>query len=323
MPREDVPYPTSAICSIRERIAELRDELDQLLKTINGVAGDANHEIKLISDNAALGIINDAAQHEIHLDLDTSLLPAALVDSVNGQIGTVVLDGDDLDGVTPGNSVNDDIAALQGADVTLQGNINAEATARANADATLQTNINNITASLPSATATAVAADPTIAQLVYDLGQAQSDITTLDNTTLKTTNNQLFTGRKQGWNSIGEPTSVNNLYKAVVNLGAPSSRTTTVLGLVYDRGGASFFRFTFNASLTISNQERVKLGNPVAKIGIANLSGTLYLVIGGATSNDIACLMNVYIHKGSAFTQPTPMAAQTVNATDFIEAVFP
>ena len=171
MPREDVPYPTSAICSIRERIAELRDELDQLLKTINGVAGDANHEIKFISDNAALGIINDAAQHEIHLDLDVSQLPAALVDSVNGQIGTVVLDGDDLDGVTPGNSVNDDIAALQGADVTLQGNINAEATARANADSSLSTAINAALATIPGEVSSQIAADATIAQLVYEDGQ--------------------------------------------------------------------------------------------------------------------------------------------------------
>ena len=171
MPREDVPYPTSAICSIRERIAELRDELDQLLKTVNGVAGDANHDIKLISDNAALGITNDAVQHEIHLDLDASQLPAALVDSVNGQIGTVVLDGDDLDGVTPGNSVNDDITALQGADVTLQGNINAEATTRANGDSSLATAINAALATIPGEVSSQIAADATIAQLVYEDGQ--------------------------------------------------------------------------------------------------------------------------------------------------------
>lgn len=218
MPREDVPYPTSAICSIRERIAELRDELDQLLKTVNGVAGDANHEIKLISDNAALGITNDAAQHEIHLDLDASQLPAALVDSVNGQIGTVVLDGDDLDGVTPGNSVNDDIAALQGADTTLQGNINAEATARANADSTLQNNINAALATIPGEVASQITNNADIIQLQNDVlaipnkvdkrtgagkfaythdGSTQGDIALVDGTTGATIPIRNANGRMQ------------------------------------------------------------------------------------------------------------------------------
>ena len=324
MPREGVPYPERLVCSLKCAVARIEQALGLKMNSVNGVGPDGQGDVKLISDSAALTVTDVPTQNEVHLDLDTSLLPAADVNSVNGQTGAVVLDGDDLDGVTPGNSVNDDITALQGTDVTLQGNINAEALARSGADSTLQTNINAVTAALPSAAAAAVAADPTVAQLVYDVGQAQSDITTLDNTTLKTTNNQMFTGRKQGWNSIGEPTSINNLYKAVANLGAvPTSGTTTIIGLVYDRAGASFFRFSFNASLTISNQERVKLGNPAAKIGIADLSGTLYLVIGGATSNDIACLMNIYVHKGSSFTQPIPMIAQTVNVSDFIEAVFP
>ena len=218
MPREDVPYPTSAICSIRERIAELRDELDQLLKTVNGVAGDANHDIKLISDNAALGITNDAVQHEIHLDLDTSQLPAALVDSVNGQIGTVVLDGDDLDGVTPGNSVNDDIAALQGADVTLQGNINAEATARANADSSLSTAINAALATIPGEVSSQIANNAAIIQLQNDVlaipnkvdkrtgagkfaythdGSTQGDIALVDGTTAATIPIRDANGRMQ------------------------------------------------------------------------------------------------------------------------------
>ena len=218
MPREDVPYPTSAICSIRERIAELRDELDQLLKTVNGVAGDANHDIKLISDNAALGITNDAVQHEIHLDLDTSQLPAALVDSVNGQIGTVVLDGDDLDGVTPGNSVNDDIGALQGADVTLQGNINAEATARANADSSLSTAINAALATIPGEVSSQIANNAAIIQLQNDVlaipnkvdkrtgagkfaythdGSTQGDIALVDGTTAATIPIRDANGRMQ------------------------------------------------------------------------------------------------------------------------------
>ena len=218
MPREDVPYPTGAICSIRERIAELRDELDQLLKTVNGVAGDANHDIKLISDNSALGITNDAVQHEIHLDLDTSQLPAALVDSVNGQTGTVVLDGDDLDGVTPGNSVNDDIAALQSADVTLQGNINAEATARANGDSSLATAINAALATIPGEVSSQIANNAAIIQLQNDVlaipnkvdkrtgagkfaythdGGTQGDIALVDGTTAATIPIRDANGRMQ------------------------------------------------------------------------------------------------------------------------------
>ena len=167
MPREDVPYPMSSqICSIRERIAELQNEINGLLATINSVGGDGQKDIKLLSDNAALSITNDPVQHEIHFDLDTSQLPAADVNSVNGQTGTVVLDGDDLDGVTPGNSVNDDISALQTADGTLQGNINAEALARQNADSTLQNNINAALATIPGEVSSQIAADATINGLV-------------------------------------------------------------------------------------------------------------------------------------------------------------
>ena len=167
MPREDVPYPMSSqICSIRERIAELQNEINGLLATINSVGGDGQKDIKLLSDNAALSITNDPVQHEIHLDLDTSQLPAADVNSVNGQTGTVVLDGDDLDGVTPGNSVNDDISALQTADGTLQNNINAEALARQNADSTLQNNINAALATIPGEVSSQIAADATINGLI-------------------------------------------------------------------------------------------------------------------------------------------------------------
>ena len=167
MPREDVPYPMSSqICSIRERIAELQNEINGLLATINSVGGDGQKDIKLLSDNAALSITSDPVQHEIHLDLDTSQLPAADVNSVNGQTGTVVLDGDDLDGVTPGNSVNDDISALQTADGILQNNINAEALARQNADSTLQNNINAALATIPGEVSSQIAADATINGLV-------------------------------------------------------------------------------------------------------------------------------------------------------------
>ena len=257
MPREDVPYPTSAICSIRERIAELRDELDQLLKTVNGVAGDANHEIKLISDNAALGITNDAVQHEIHLDLDASQLPAALVDSVNGQIGTVVLDGDDLDGVTPGNSVNDDIAALQGADVTLQGNINAEATARANGDSSLATAINTALATIPGEVSSQIANNAAIIQLQNDVlaipnkvdkrtgtgkfaythdGSTQGDIALVDGTTAATIPIRDANGRMQAADPASgatDKTLVTANWVSQTGAGRPNN-------LIHDSGDETF-----------------------------------------------------------------------------------
>ena len=150
MPREDVPYPTSAICSIRERIAELRDELDQLLKTVNGVAGDANHDIKLVSGDPAIVINNDQAQHEIEIALDSSQLPAATVSSVNGQVGTVDLDGTDIP-LNPGQStptVQNAVAANSGNITNLQNALAQEITDRGNADATLQTNINAANAAI-------------------------------------------------------------------------------------------------------------------------------------------------------------------------------
>ena len=88
---------------------------------------------------------------------------------MNGQTGAVALDAGDIP--SDGNSdVQSDIDALQTMDGALQGNINAEALARQNADSALQTNINTVSASLPAAAAAAVAADPTVAQLVVDLG---------------------------------------------------------------------------------------------------------------------------------------------------------
>lgn len=168
MPREDVPYPTSAICSIRERIAELRDELDQLLKTVNGVSGDANHDIKLISGDPAIVINNDAAQHEIEIALDSSQLPAASVSSVNGQVGVVDLDGADIP-LNPGQStptVQNAVAANSGNITNLQNALAQEITDRGNADAALQTNINAALATIPGEVASQIASDATIAGLV-------------------------------------------------------------------------------------------------------------------------------------------------------------
>ena len=166
MPRQDVPYG-GALCRIRERIGELFDLLGQKLHSINGVEGDGQGNITVVSGDPAVVINNDQAQHEIEIALDSSQLPAAAVSSVNGQTGTVALTADDIP--SDNGDVQTDLDNLEAADTTLQGNINAEALARQNADSTLQTNINTVTASLPAAAAAAVAADPTVAQLVTDM----------------------------------------------------------------------------------------------------------------------------------------------------------
>ena len=183
MPRQDVPYG-GAICRLRERIAEIFDKLGEKLHTINGVPGDGDGNVKIVSGSSAVVINNDPTQNEIAVSLDTSQLPAASVSSVNGQTGAVALDAGDIP--SDGNSdVQSDIDALQTMDGALQGNINAEALARQGADATLQTNINTLSASLPSAAAAAVAADPTVAQLVTDMA-GKVDLT--DVSTVETPN---------------------------------------------------------------------------------------------------------------------------------------
>ena len=180
MPRQDVPYG-GAICRLRERIAEIFDKLGEKLHTINGVPGDGDGNVKIVSGSSAVVINNDPTQNEIAVSLDTSQLPAAAVSSVNGQTGAVALDAGDIP--SDGNSdVQSDIDALQTMDGALQGNINAEALARQGADATLQTNINTLSASLPSAAAAAVAADPTVAYINTELNNKVdlSDVSTVE-----------------------------------------------------------------------------------------------------------------------------------------------
>lgn len=146
MPRQDVPYG-GAICRLKERIAEIWDELGKKLHSINGVEGDGQGDVKLVSGDPAVVITDDQVQHEIEISLDTSQLPAAAVPSVNGQTGAVALDAGDIP--SNGNSdVQSDIDALQTMDGALQGNINAEALARQNADSALQTNINTVNAAV-------------------------------------------------------------------------------------------------------------------------------------------------------------------------------
>ena len=109
MPRQDVPYG-GAICRLRERIAEIFDKLGEKLHTINGVPGDGDGNVKIVSGSSAVVITNDPTQNEISVALDNSQLPAASVASVNGQTGAVALDAGDIP--TVGGDVQSDIQDL-------------------------------------------------------------------------------------------------------------------------------------------------------------------------------------------------------------------
>ncbi len=95
MPRQDVPYG-GAICRLRERITEIFDKLGEKLHTINGVPGDGDGNVKIVSGSSAVVITNDPTQNEISVALDNSQLPAASVASVNGRTGAVALDAGDI-----------------------------------------------------------------------------------------------------------------------------------------------------------------------------------------------------------------------------------
>ena len=204
MPRQDVPYG-GAICRLKERIAEIWDELGKKLHSINGVEGDAAGDVKIVSGDAAVVITSDQVNHQIEVALDSSQLPAASVSSVNGQTGAVALDAGDIP--SDGNSdVQTDIDNLK-TDVNANTSaIAAEALARANADSTLQGNINTISASIPTAAATAVANDPTVAQLATDVPNKVDKITS--GSSLKA---YTHTGATQGETSVMDGTTANSI----------------------------------------------------------------------------------------------------------------
>lgn len=225
MPRQDVPYG-GAICRLRERIAEIWDKLGEKLHSINGVEGDGQGNVLIRSDSAALTITDDQVQHEIVLDLDTSQLPAADVNSVNGQTGVVALTADDIP--SDNGDVQTDLDNLAGADITLQGNINAEALARQNADSTLQTNINAALATIPGEVSSQIASNAAIIQLQSDVlaipnkvdkrtgtgkfaythdGATQGDIALVDGTTGATIPIRDANGRMQAANPASGDTS--------------------------------------------------------------------------------------------------------------------
>lgn len=167
MPRQDVPY-SGAICRLKERIAEIWNKLDQKLHSINGVEGDGAGDVKIVSGDAAVVIDNDQVGHRIEVSLDSSKLPAAAVSSVNGQTGAVRLDAADIP--SDGNSnVQLDINWSKTAINDCFDSITTEQGTRQAADDELQININSVQASIPGAAATAVANDPTVAQLAADV----------------------------------------------------------------------------------------------------------------------------------------------------------
>lgn len=169
MPREGVPYPSREISSLKCQIDALNRKIDELMKSVNGVQGDGQGNVSLISGDPALVINNDQVHNEIELTLDPSLLPAAVVSSVNGQTGAVAIEAADVP-ASGGSDVQTELNAHATDIGNLFNALGAEATARQNADSALQTNINAVQAGIPAAAAAAVAADPTVAQLVVDLG---------------------------------------------------------------------------------------------------------------------------------------------------------
>ena len=145
MPREGVPYPGREICSLKCQIDALNAKINELMKSINGVQGDGQGNLSLISGDPAVVINNDASQNQIEIALDPSELPNAPVRSVNGLTGDVQL--------TAGNipmysgqpmSVQNQVAANEGMISILQSNLNQEVLDRGNADSALQTNVNGI-----------------------------------------------------------------------------------------------------------------------------------------------------------------------------------
>lgn len=148
-------------CGIKEKLQTLWDRTINSILRINQVEPDDQGNIRIRSDSEALTITEGT--NEIVLDLDTSELPAGVVQSVNGQTGAVVLDGDDIELIQGGVvSVANAVITNGQRLATLQGDLNTEISNRQTADNTLQSNINALQASIPQEAADAVAADPTV-----------------------------------------------------------------------------------------------------------------------------------------------------------------
>lgn len=264
MPRQGVPYPSREICSLKCQIDALQRQINELMKSVNGVQGDGQGNLSLISGDPAIVINSDQVQNEIEIALDQSQLPAAAVSSVNSQTGAVQLEADDIP--SDGNSdVQADIDALKALGVNLQGAINNEVTARGNADAALQGNINALQASLPGEAAQAVANDPTVQGLV-----------TADAQNVKLGGSQNITGVKtvptEATGSATQQIANGAKVKNELDNYAPMVRTTgnqTIAGVKSfsspQEGAWNAHRFYFSATTG---------GNWYKIAEIANLTGT-------------------------------------------------
>ena len=203
MPRQDVPYG-GAICRLKERIAEIWDKLGEKLHSVNGVTGDASGNVEIVSGDAAITVSEDQVNHTIEIGMDRGELPSAAVTSVNGETGAVALDANDI----PSNdgTVQSDIMGFQtdisGINIALANETNN----RLNAESALQGNINAVQASIPGAAATAVANDPTVAQLATDVPNKLDKITSGNSLKAYT-----HTGATQGETAISSGTDANSI----------------------------------------------------------------------------------------------------------------
>ena len=203
MPRQDVPYG-GAICRLKERIAEIWDKLGEKLHSVNGVTGDAAGNVEIVSGDAAITVSEDQVNHTIEIGMDRGELPSAAVTSVNGETGAVALDANDI----PSNdgTVQSDIMGFQtdisGINIALANETNN----RLNAESALQGNINAVQASIPGAAATAVANDPTVAQLATDVPNKLDKITSGNSLKAYT-----HTGATQGETAISSGTDANSI----------------------------------------------------------------------------------------------------------------
>ena len=264
MPREGVPYPERMLCSLKCELKNIWNALSGKLHSVNGVEGDGQGNVNIVSGDAAVVVTTDPSLNQIEVSLDQSQLPVAAVSSVNGETGAVVLDASEI-GSSGSSNVQTDINALKAADVTLQGNINAEATARANADSTLQTNINTVTASLPGLASTAVANSPVVQQLVYADQNENLKIADVDQYAVGLTGNQgPITGEKQflsAYKYIKRITTLSSATPGWRKLWTFSGRCTAKILTMSVQGqyrsvGSTEYLLEFRSSTFNSNQNR-------------------------------------------------------------------
>lgn len=272
MPRRDVPYP-GMICSLKERIAEIADALKTKLHTINGVEGDADGDVLLVSDHPAVLITEDQNQHEIKIGLDNSELPAAAVTSVNGETGAVVLDASEIGSI--GGNMQSDINSLIADCFNNNAMISAEIAARGNADSALQTNINTVQAGIPAAAAAAVAADPTVTQLAADVPNKLDKITS--GSSLKA---YTHTGATQDDTPIVDGTAANSIGMRDANGRMQAANPAS---------GAT--NNTLATTNWISQTGLTSPNNLIHKSGQENKDG-IFGIVGGSASNRLQLISN-------------------------------